>query len=48
MSPTQGLCFVLFVVALVGSTVAEILLVGDSRCVGLVGCFVGVGWNGWV
>lgn len=33
MSPTQGLCFVLFVVALVGSSVAEILLVGDSRCV---------------
>ena len=32
MSPTQGLCFVLFVVALVGSTVAEILLLGDTRC----------------
>ena len=37
MSPTQGLCFVLFVLALVGSTVAEILLLGDTRCVLCVG-----------
>lgn len=32
MAPTQGLCFVLFVVALVGSTIAELLLTGDNRC----------------
>lgn len=31
MAPTQGLCFALFVAALVGSTVGEILLTGDHR-----------------
>lgn len=33
MAPTQGLCFALFVIALVGSTIAELLLTGDHRCV---------------
>lgn len=31
MAPTQGLCFALLVAALVGSTVAEMLLTGDHR-----------------
>lgn len=31
MAPTQGLSFVCFVTALLGSTVAELLLTGDQR-----------------
>lgn len=37
MAPTQGLCFALLVTALVGSTVAEVLLTGDQRCVVYIG-----------
>ena len=37
MTPTQGLCFALLISALVGSTLAEILLTGDQRWEGVGG-----------